>query len=71
MNSDGSVPVRLTSNPANDLNPVFSPDGSKVLFHSNRSGNYDLYLMDLSRQSTTVALYDVLNSIDQALNALK
>ncbi|HED11006.1 MAG TPA: tetratricopeptide repeat protein [Caldithrix abyssi] len=70
MNSDGSVPVRLTSNPGNDLNPVFSPDGTKILFHSNRAGNYDLYLMDLSRQNTGAVLYDVLNSIDQALNAL-
>ena len=26
-----------------DSRPVFSPDGSKILFHSNRDGNYNLY----------------------------
>ena len=44
MNNDGSAQQRLTANPAEDLNPVFSPDGTKVLFHSNRDGNFDLFL---------------------------
>jgi Tol biopolymer transport system component len=70
MNSDGSAEMRLTSNPSDDLNPVFSPDGNKVLFHSNRSGNYDLYLMDLTKQSTMPALYDVIANIDQALQSM-
>ena len=70
MNSDGSAQMRLTSNPADDANPVFSPDGTKILFHSNRSGNYDIYLLDLSKQSSAPALIEVVNNIDQALKTL-
>jgi eukaryotic-like serine/threonine-protein kinase len=34
---------RLTVNPANDLNPVWSRDGRDVVFQSDRGGMYDLY----------------------------
>jgi len=70
MNNDGSAQMRLTSNPGDDLNPMFSPDGQKVLFHSNRAGNYDLYEMDLSQQSSSMSVYDVISRIDEALQTL-
>ncbi len=34
---------RLTFDPAVDTNPVWSPDGSRVVFSSNRTGPFDLY----------------------------
>jgi Tol biopolymer transport system component len=34
---------RSTSNPAQDIFPTWSPDGSRILFASNRKGAYDLY----------------------------
>ena len=34
---------RMTSDPANDGDAVWSPDGSEILFSSNRKGNTDLY----------------------------
>jgi eukaryotic-like serine/threonine-protein kinase len=34
---------RLTVNPANDLNPVWSRDGRDVVFQSDRGGMYNLY----------------------------
>jgi len=34
---------RLTFDPAIDSNPVWSPDGSRIVFSSNRLGPYDLY----------------------------
>jgi dipeptidyl aminopeptidase/acylaminoacyl peptidase len=34
---------RFTFDPANDLTPVFSPDGEHVLFTSDRSGSLQLY----------------------------
>jgi Tol biopolymer transport system component len=37
---------RLTNDPADDGGPAWSPTGDRLAFHSNRSGNYDLYLMD-------------------------
>jgi len=38
------VLYRLTSDPAVDNLPIWSPDGSRVLFPSNRSGSFDLYV---------------------------
>jgi hypothetical protein len=37
---------RLTSDPADDLNPTWSPDGSKSAFSSDRKGKRDIYLRD-------------------------
>jgi serine/threonine protein kinase/Tol biopolymer transport system component len=41
---DRHVTSRLTSDPAVDNLPIWSPDGNRVLFPSNRSGAFDLYL---------------------------
>jgi Tol biopolymer transport system component len=35
---------RLTSDPADDFNPTWSPDGSKIAFSSSRKGKGDIYL---------------------------
>jgi eukaryotic-like serine/threonine-protein kinase len=35
--------LRLTAIHGSNQNPVWSPDGRRVAFHSNRSGAYDLY----------------------------
>jgi serine/threonine protein kinase len=38
------VSTRFTSNPATERFPLWSPDGSQIVFHSNRdTGIYDLY----------------------------
>jgi Tol biopolymer transport system component/C-terminal processing protease CtpA/Prc len=42
----GGQARQLTSNPAYDFRPVWSPDGSKIAFASNRHGNFDVYVMD-------------------------
>ncbi len=34
---------RLTSNPATDTGAIWSPDGTKLIFNSNRNGPFDLY----------------------------
>lgn len=38
-----NVPSRFTFDPANENNPVWSPDRSRILFSSNRSGVTNLY----------------------------
>jgi eukaryotic-like serine/threonine-protein kinase len=38
-----SVPTRFTFDAATDQQPVWSPDGSRVVFQSNRKGIYNLY----------------------------
>lgn len=47
FDTPGRVPRRLTTDPALDYNPVFSPDGRWVVFCSERRGNPDLYALDL------------------------
>src|SRR5262245_41310357 len=49
MNPDGSGQIRLTNNPGRDLNPVWSPDGERIAFRSDRQSDslrYDIYVMD-------------------------
>jgi len=40
---DRGVRTRVTSDPANDIHPIWSPDGGRLLFASNRSGSYQLF----------------------------
>lgn len=46
VNSDGSDVTRLTSTLGADVNPAWSPDGSRIAFASDRDGNRDIYVMD-------------------------
>ncbi len=39
---------RLTEDPADDLFPAWSPDGSKIAFASRRGGDLDIYVLDLA-----------------------
>ena len=38
------VPSRITFDPGSELQAVWSPDGSRIVLNSNRSGVFDLYL---------------------------
>jgi TolB protein len=44
--AEGGAAQRLTSSPAIDTDPSFSPDGSKIVFESDRSGSQQLYVMN-------------------------
>ena len=48
MRLDGSALTRITNNPAEDVYPAWSPDGSKLAFASNRDGNFEIYISDSS-----------------------
>jgi TolB protein len=43
---DGSVFENLTKEPTGDVLPAFSPDGSQVVFASERDGNLEIYVMN-------------------------
>jgi Tol biopolymer transport system component len=70
MNENGDNVQRITSNPADDVNPVFSPDGTKILFHSDRMGNYDLFEADLTKKNEGATVSDVVAKIDASLATL-
>ena len=38
--------MQLTSSPAEDIAPAWSPDGSKIAFQTNRDGDRENYVMD-------------------------
>ena len=40
--------LRLTYSQVTDASPVWSPDGARIAFRSNRSGRHDLYLWTLA-----------------------
>jgi dipeptidyl aminopeptidase/acylaminoacyl peptidase len=58
--ADGRTPPRqLTTTDKKDRRPRWSPDGSKILFESNRSGESQLWMIELAggeaRQITTIS----------------
>ena len=57
VDPDGSNPTRLTTHPASDRSPRFSPDGTQIAFASNRDGDFEIFVMpasggDVARQLT-------------------
>lgn len=42
----GGTATRLTTVDSYEANPVWSPDGSKIAFSSDRNGNADVFVMD-------------------------
>jgi Tol biopolymer transport system component len=50
---EGGSATRLTEGMAYDVQPRFSPDGTKVAFISDRSGGENIWIMSLDRADTT------------------
>ena len=42
---EGGLARQITTNPAYDSNPVWSPDGSRIAFSSNRMGSNDVFIV--------------------------
>ncbi len=46
-------PIRLTNGQWDDVSPSLSPDGSKLVFASNRNNYWDIYFLDLKSGQTS------------------
>jgi len=51
MDQDGNNIVQLTDDPATDFEPGWSPDGKRIAFASNRSGQMEVYVMEVDDSS--------------------
>jgi tricorn protease len=54
----GGVARQLTTHVAHELYPVFSPDGGKIAFSSNRHGSYDIFVMSARGGPATRLTFD-------------
>lgn len=55
---DGNTVVRLTADPAEDVMPTVSPDGKWIAFSSNRSGNWDIWMMPFTGGPATQVTFE-------------
>ncbi|MBI9017223.1 MAG: PD40 domain-containing protein [Phycisphaerae bacterium] len=59
----GRTATRLTSDPASEIQPCFSPDGTKVAYAANRSGNWDIWIVDVNGRNPMQVTDDVSSDI--------
>lgn len=48
VDAEGGMAVPLTQHAAHDVEPVWSPDGKRIVFRSARYGNFDLFILSLN-----------------------
>lgn len=46
VSTSGGNATQITSHPARDYAPVWSPNGESIAFSSNRHGNFDVFIVD-------------------------
>lgn len=56
MDAGGGNKTNLSSHVADDVEPAWSPDGSRIAFASDRDGSFDIHVMDASGGGNVVRL---------------
>ena len=52
-NTAGNNQLQLTNSAADDIDPAWSPDGTKIVFISKRDGNLEIYVMNADGSNQT------------------
>ena len=65
----GGEAVRLTSGPSYESSPVWSPDGSRIAFASDRNGGRDVYVMSADGGVPVRLTFDSTSEIPEAFSA--
>ena len=61
--TQGATATRLTSDPASEIQPEFSPLGDKVAYASNRSGSWDIWVIGVDGANPTRMTTGINNDI--------
>ncbi|MDE6125405.1 MAG: peptidase S41, partial [Muribaculaceae bacterium] len=64
--SEGGQATRLTSLPSYEASPVWSPDGKRIAFASDRHGNNDIFVMEATGGPATRLTSDSASEIPEA-----
>ncbi|MBI1355561.1 MAG: hypothetical protein GC160_14555 [Acidobacteria bacterium] len=67
LRADGSAETKLIDDEANDIFPVWAPDGAHIIFASNRSGDMDLFLQDFANGEAVGQPRPIARSLGRAL----
>src|SRR5690606_37591549 len=59
IHADGSGLSNLSQHPANDWDPVWSPDGTRIAFTSARTGSAEIYTMRVCAAGEVACTPDV------------
>jgi Tol biopolymer transport system component len=61
INADGTAVRNLTNNPAVDIEPAWSFDGTRIAFRSNRAGDQQVFVMNADGSGQTQLTFNVGN----------
>lgn len=67
MSAQGSSPQNISNNPAFDVDPHRTADGSKVIFASARDDNFDIFIMNADGSAQTRLTNNPANDIQPAM----
>jgi Tol biopolymer transport system component len=67
INIDGSNPLQITNDPADDLEVAWAPDGKRIAFISDRNGHdFDIYVMNADGSDVVQLTTDSANDFGPA-----
>ena len=68
VDTTGGQARKVTGSPSYEANPVWSPDGKKLAFASDRNGNMDVFVVDVRGGTPLRLTFDSANEIPESFN---